>query len=575
MVLALVGLQFRPWMLAVAVALAWVVAWPRIHRQWSQSPGSRDWRWPGGMIATSACLWFLVLRPWGLYLPNRDFKNHAFLVAQFALDRMAHPVNTFAAGPLSAPEVSGFGRVGLHTLLAWAMPASDGNALGVTAAGAVLPAVVSLPLGLIALARIWRPGSTLLWKLAGGCGVVFPSFAGPFDIGSVVLMFGAAVFPAALAVLWSLMIAPDWGRLALVLLVGAGLAFMHIPEAAGFGLLLVLAAPWIVARSNAHRGRTAMVALTLGGIALVVVPAAIMFTTFPYLSEQRADIQPNNSQLWVALMYPLLAHPRGPSAFALVALGLVLLGAWMTLRERLRPEPLVLVVTFAVISSGAMWSGAPEWTRALAAPWYGAAGRSSLLIGAAIVLLACLPVSAAGEALAAAGGSAARNAGMVLTIGLVALTAVGLGRHQVEQRQSALAETLAGAGDTPALAEELMRLLKPGETVLNLESDGTANLFTAARVPVVVGESVMVTLPNGDPAGDLLTDYWLDLDDPRAARALAQLGVRYLALGTRNIYWGPSIGYAEADLVAMAQLTPVLRGTDITVFRYDPSEAPR
>ncbi len=75
------------------------------------------------------------------------------------------------------------------------------------------------------------------------------------------------------------------------------------------------------------------------------------------------------------------------------------------------------------------------------------------------------------------------------------------------------------------------------------------------------------------PAGDLLTDHWLDLDDPQVADALAQLGVRYLALGTRNVFWSPSIGYAEADLSGMPQLTEVLRGSDVTVYRYDPTEA--
>ncbi len=496
--LALLDVRFQPWTLLVLAVGAWALAYPRMRRQWRDASRGREWQWPLAMVAAAAYGWFLALRPYGLYLPNRDFKNHAYNVAQFAFDRMAHPLHTYAPGPLSEPEVSGFTRIGLHTLLAWALPTGDWNSLGVTAAAALLPTIISLPLGLIALARIWRPDSTLLWKLAGACGVLFPSFTGPFSIGSVSLLFGAALFPAALAALWHLVLAPDRGRLALVVAVGLGMALTHIPEAAGLGLLFVISIPWIVGRMNPERSKAARRALTIIAIALVVAPAAVMFTTFPYLSEQRRDIQANDGEAWLGALYPIVAHPDGPGLLRLLAAGLVLLGIWMTLRERLRPEPVIVLAVFAFVSLGASWAGAPGWMQSLASPWYGSASRASILAGAAVVLLACLPVSVAGEALAAGAESTSRRALAPLGLLLVGLVAIGFGRFQVEQRQLALASTLAGAGDTPAIADRLSGLLEPGETVLNLESDGSTNLFSAARVPTAVALWVMETLPDGD-----------------------------------------------------------------------------
>ena len=396
-ILWLAGVPWHPWMLVAMAAGAWALAWPRIRRSGWTIQDSGHWQWPVLMLLTGAYLWWLALRDYGLYLPNRDFKNHAYNVAQFALDRGIDPIHTYSAGALATPEVAGLSRIGLHTLLAWALPTAEWNSLGVTAAAALLPSVVSLPLGLIVLARMWRPGSDLMWKLAGMCGVLFPGFTAPFSIGSMSLLFGAALFPAALATLWALWREPSWGRLLAVVVVGAGLAFTHIPEAAGLGLLVVLCMPRVAVRLSGVSGAWPRVLVGGGAIALVVLPAVVMFTRFPYLSEQRLDIQANDGQAWVGLLYPLVAHPSGPGVLRLLAAVLALLGIWMTFRERLSPAPVVVLGVFAVVSLGASWAAAPAWLRAFAAPWYGSAGRVSLLAGAAVVLLVCLPLSALGE----------------------------------------------------------------------------------------------------------------------------------------------------------------------------------
>ena len=47
--------------------------------------------------------------------------------------------------------------------------------------------------------------------------------------------------------------------------------------------------------------------------------------------------------------------------------------------------------------------------------------------------------------------------------------------------------------------------------------------------------------------------------------------MRYLALGTRNVYWSPSIGYSVQSLSQQPELTPVIESPDVVIFRYQPS----
>ncbi len=72
----------------------------------------------------------------------------------------------------------------------------------------------------------------------------------------------------------------------------------------------------------------------------------------------------------------------------------------------------------------------------------------------------------------------------------------------------------------------------------------------------------------------LLYDTWLRLDHPYVQSLLRRLQVRYLAVGTRNVYWGTSVGYTVSDLLAQPELSVAIVGTDMVVLRYDPAGGP-
>jgi hypothetical protein len=145
---------------------------------------------------------------------------------------------------------------------------------------------------------------------------------------------------------------------------------------------------------------------------------------------------------------------------------------------------------------------------------------------------------------------------------LVVVSAASL----VPDRRAALAASLAGAGDTPAVARWLADQLRDGGTVLNLESDGTALLYADARVPVLssAGQAVL-----DQPVGGLpLSEQLLDLGDPEVAARLAALDVRFVALGTANRYWGQGVGYDWRAVAAQPQLRLSAAGDQMVVLRY-------
>ena len=113
-----------------------------------------------------------------------------------------------------------------------------------------------------------------------------------------------------------------------------------------------------------------------------------------------------------------------------------------------------------------------------------------------------------------------------------------------------------------------------GQTVLNFEGDGSANLFASGRVPVIAGFSE----PSSDTqlGRDYATarDGLMSIADPTVAAALERLKVGYVAIGTTSMYWdSPTfepVGYDLPALLRQPELTVALTGTDMVVLRYRP-----
>lgn len=251
-VLGAVGIPLHPLQLVGFLVAAWATAWWRTGDQWHVRQSLRQAAGPGLMVGMAGLVWFLSLVGYGLYLPNRDFKNHAYWVAQVAWTRSSDTTLIFRGSPVSAPNDATFYPLGLHTLLGWALPGPDASSVGITAASAVLVTAVSMPLALVSLARLWDATSPALWIIAGGAGVFILGLTGDFRIGSVVLLVASSLFAAGLATLWLWVRDADLASLIALMLTVVGLFVLHVAEAAGLILVAIACLPW---RSGAARDR--------------------------------------------------------------------------------------------------------------------------------------------------------------------------------------------------------------------------------------------------------------------------------------------------------------------------------
>lgn len=572
LVLGWLTVPLSPIQLLACAAALWAIAWPRMRTSRSQPPNLRPpLRWvPAAIVAITSATWLVSLVGYGLYLPNRDFKNHAFYVAAAADTRSADPALIQRVTPLSPPNETDFYPLGLHTLLGWALPTPEWNSLGVTAGSAVLIVSVSLPLAGIALARCLAPDRVALWVVAGIASGLSPGMTGDFQIGSVVLMTGAALYAAALVTLWQWLDRPDPPRTVALAAAGIGLLLLHIAEAWG---LLVVTAMSVVALKGRHVARLParhLVLLAAAGVAVVAVGLVVAGRLGGVLQAGDWDIEPDTLNPVETSAVAFLLQPGGPATLSLVWAVFALTGAVLLVVERLPKFPLVALIVPMGLAFLASGSAVPEILSVATAPWYGSTSRIYLMAGPPLVLLGALALTHLCST-ADSGSNRGGRAWMLRTVpaGIIVVFIAAMASAGLHERRVDLAASLAGAGDTPRVAEQLAQSLEPGQTVLNFEGDGTANLYSAARVPVLAGLKEWRGPVASSRDYQWLVQSLLRLDDPEVAASLDDLGVAYVAVGTTSIFWDPEVGYDVDMLLAQPQLTEYLRGTDLVILRYE------
>ncbi len=566
--LRLMGIPLHPLQLVALLIGAWWLAWWRTRQDWRVREAVGQAQIPALIVTAAGAGWWFSLIGYGLYLPNRDFKNHAYYVAQVAFLRTSDSRLVTRALPVGPPEEAASGYpLGLHTLLGWALPTSTWNAVGVTAAAAVLGTAITLPLALVTLARLWDPDNTGLATMAGFAVVAMPGVAAPFNIGAVPLLMGTGFFATGLVVLWRWLRRPGiWTTLALLL--GAiGLLYLHIAEAVALGFVALCCLPaWAWQRRSALTTGV-WAALALAGTVALGASLTYVRPLLGVLGGSDWENEPNTFGLLEAALITALVPVSRTSVVGLIWLVLVLVGLWVSHRRGLSYFPVVALaipIGLGVVASGA---GVPPWLRALSAPWYGAIGRVSLIAAPSIILLGCLTLSVIVQGwphVRARGGVAVTLAALVVTAGSILLPA----RELVPMRRASLAATLAGAGDSPAIARQLADRVRPGGTVLNFEGDGGALLFPLARVPIV--------LAFWDPENHSqeASDYekairnLARVEEPEVAAAMSDLGVEYVVVGTSSLYWNRMTGYSLPDILQQRQFSVALRGSELTVLRY-------
>jgi hypothetical protein len=562
-----VGIPLHPSQLLLLMVAAWSLAWWRTRRSWRVREALGRAQGPGLLVLLAGVGWFISLRGYGLYLPNRDFKNHAYFVAQVAFSQSSDSRLVLRAFPFDAPNAAPSGYpLGLHTLLGWALPTTTWNSVGVTAAAAILATSVTLPLAMIALARLWDPANVALWWLAGLASIALPGMTASFAVGAVPLLVGTGFYAAGLAALWAWLVRPTASTGTAMVLCAFGLLYLHVAEAVALAYVALACLPALAWRRRARFDRRA-------GAAVAVALGSIAVLTFVYirpllaaLSGDAFDIEPNDFGIAEALLLPVLMPVSGTPIPALLWLPLVMLGILIVYRRRMSAFPLVALGVAILLSVVASGSGLPPWLRPLAAPWYGAIGRTYLMAAPMVLLLGSLTLA---EVLRVQARTPRRAGSMVLA-GVLCLSLLAIPASQlVPMRRQALQATLAGAGDTPAVAGRLASLLAPGETVLNFEGDGGALLFAVGRLPIVSATA------DADSPGLAGHPYSVAIrglskvSDPEVAVAMRDLGVGYLAVGTSSLYWNRMTGHAMERLVGQPEFTIAVQGTDLTILKYD------
>jgi hypothetical protein len=569
-VLGVVGASLQPLYLVALAVLAWTVAWRVAQESWRVT----DWKSSSVPLVTmtvaSAVVWLLSLIGYGLHLPNRDYKNHAYWVAQVSFERSADPSLVLRSTPLSVPAQDDFYPLGLHTLLGWALPTSDWNALGVTAAAAIICTAVSLPLAGVVLARLWMPDDGLIWTLTGFALAFFPGMTGAFGIGSVTILVAGALYSIAVASLWMWLEHPGGSETIAVALTGAGLFLLHIAEAWGLMLLAIGALAIVgVERLRGIPPRTWLVIAaalaTSMGVAVVILRPIVS-----QLTDASWDIQPNDQSISLALLRAFAIQPGGNIWPGMLWMILALLGLVAGYRRNLSMLPALALAMPMLLAVFASTPGVPVFLNMLTAPWYGSDSRIYLMAGPPIALLGCLGLVVlrdhVSSTIAARPWRVNVNPALVLMPGLALLVAISA--DIVPDRRSSLAATLAGAGDTPRVARAIERALLPGETIMNLEGDGTANLFAIARLPVLSGSREYDgSLPGGRDFA-WLSSSLMNVQDREVAAALSDLGVRFIAIGTTSLYWDTQVGYDVDLLIEQDDLYVFAVGSHMTVLEY-------
>ena len=435
------------------------------------------------MVSVGGLAWVLSLVGYGLYLPNRDFKNHAYVVAQVAWTRSADMALVLRGSPNSAAEPGLLYPVGLHTLLGWVLPSPNSPSVAITAASAVLATAISMPLSAVVLARLWDPRTQGLWLLAGTTSVFLLGLTADFRIGSVVLLVGASLYPAALASLWLWTRDPTAGAAVAVLMCGVALFILHVAEAVGLAFVALVCLPLVLTRSGVGRvQRGAWLAVAGVGLLVVMASLARLRALMEYLESFLStwDIQRNAEGPVMAALVALVQQPAGILWVSLGWLALAVFGFGLAHSRRMSRFPLVAFLMPVVLGTLAGWRASPGWLDALTAPWYGTATRTGLLAAVPVTLAACLTLDHLRDMPKT---RIAQGLAWVLMVGSISALAVQV----VPTKRRDLSHSLAGAGDTLQVARALESRIAPGQTVLNFEGDGTANLFAFGRVPVLAG----------------------------------------------------------------------------------------
>jgi hypothetical protein len=525
---------------------------------------SKKLMWPTALsIATvlpATCLgvaiWQRAYSGFVFLAANHDAFNHNRFIYRIAITGSALTKDALIVSPFQNLGVGGgFYPLAWHS---WVAIWSSTTRLSVPVASLLSVIFIwsfVLPLGLVALARIWAPNLRHLGLIAAVLSQVYPLVPGvPMTWGSMTSVVGVAFLPVSLAAGVYMLRETRKIMLALLMVVPATLFFIHTPEA--LSLLVLLTAVVLTELRNFSRIILRSIAL---GLTAFVVPLLYVFRETIFFNSSSLKT------LWGA------AHPSWELAFGSFFMVNVNAQAGFTILSLLfivgllaassfEKEKWMVIGTFFLflvfLTSGA-GTGLLSHFRILTSPWYASYERTLWVVVPFAALMSAYPLAKILPSNLMFG----RATKTVSSIGFCALTILvmqeAVGPTISKIRSGPSVSAYIGQGDLDVI-EDLDDVLGLKKIAISYEADGSTYGYMYKGLRVTSGSPLN---SQGVVSDSLSTIYQNigDLCSSEAAKdAFSTERVGAVMFGKRGV-WGQTI-WTDSDIRRLPGLKTISTG---------------
>jgi hypothetical protein len=494
--------------------------------------------------------------------PNQDAFNHNFWIARIAQVQSVLAADSRIDSPLQGlGSGDGFYPFAWHSAVAVAGSIGRIPAPMISFASIFLLWGIALPLALHALAKEWSPQAKYVGLIAGILVQVYPLVPGvPMSWGSMSSCAGIALLPVSFFIV---IIAMKERRIiSTIAAMGAFLTmiFVHTPEAATLGVLIICAIPVLLTDLRAGTY------LKLAGIALIcIAPMLILFRSYIFVDTYPLRLlfgAPNPS--WESAIGNFITMgvnvPMGPSILSLLFVVGVVMAAYRKYSLWLFTG--LFGIFFVYLTSGAP-SGILTSIRIFTAPWYASYERTAWVAVPFFALISAVPIAAIAEKFSTQ-KFVLKATGATLS-GALLFTVV----HQQFQptitqlKKGPELSEVVGKSDRPML-HRLKKRLKQDQIVFTFANDGSTYAFMYEGILTTAG----LTYNRAGEPSELIAALNRDIrsicTSPEARRAITEEKIGAFVFGDRLLGWGPP-GWQPADIRALPGLRVVDSGEHLTV----------
>jgi len=559
-------LGIRPNFLIYGSGLAFLTGWATFRQVRFTTHDLREMVSPLLSALPAAVLslvtWVQGYSQFNFSAPNQDAFNHNFWIARIAQVQSVLAADSRIDSPLQGlGSGDGFYPFAWHSAVAVAGSIGRIPAPMISFASIFLLWGIALPLALHALAKEWSPQAKYVGLIAGILVQVYPLVPGvPMSWGSMSSCAGIAFLPVSFLVVVVAM--KERIIICTIAAMGSFLAmiFVHTPEAATLGVLIICAIPILLTDLRAGTY------LKLGGIALIcIAPMLILFRSYIFVDTYPLRLlfgAPNPS--WESAIGNFITMgvnvPMGPSILSLLFVVGVVMAAYRKYSLWLFTG--LFGIFFVYLTSGAP-SGILTSIRIFTAPWYASYERTAWVAVPFFALISAVPIAAIAEKFSTQ-KFVLKAAGATLS-GALLFTVV----HQQFQptitqlKKGPELSEVVGKSDRPML-HRLKKRLKKDQIVFTFANDGSTYAFMYEGIPTTAGSTYNRAGEPSELIAALNRDIRSICTSPEARRAITEEKIGAFVFGDRLLGWGPP-GWQPADIRALPGLRVVDSGEHLTV----------